>query len=113
MAAIVSIAALLFLLIPRMIVSDGALVEVSSGRELRGKFPLSEDLRLEAPGPLGKTEIEIMNGQVRILSSPCRNKICVNMGSVGREGGVLVCVPNEVVVGIGYNRSDDLDAVSP
>jgi len=112
-AWIVAVAALLFFMLPRLIVSDGASVEVTVGRELRGKYPLNEDLHLEAPGKLGKTEIEIMNGRVRILSSPCRNKICVNMGSIGREGGVLVCVPNEIVVGIGNNRNDDLDAVSP
>ncbi|MEI8183113.1 MAG: NusG domain II-containing protein [Desulfomonile sp.] len=112
-AAILAIAVLLFFILPRLLVTDGAYVEISSCREVWRTYPLNRDVRFEVHGPLGKTVIQIKNGRARIVSSPCRNKICVNMGSLGQEGGVLVCVPNEVVVRIGNDRVNGLDAVTP
>lgn len=112
-AGLLALAALLFWMLPHLIGSDGESVEVTAGRALVGKYPLTEDVRLEVAGKLGKTEIEIVKGRVRILSSPCRNKICVHMGSIGREGGIVVCVPNEVAAIVGKSRNADLDAVSP
>jgi len=34
------------------------------------------------------------------------------MGEFGTEGGILVCVPNEVAVRVGNERAEGLDAVS-
>lgn len=34
------------------------------------------------------------------------------MGTVGQEGGVVVCAPNEVIVTVVREKHDRLDAVS-
>jgi hypothetical protein len=36
----------------------------------------------------------------------------MHMGDFGSEGGLLACVPNKVVVKVGKERSDGLDAVT-
>jgi hypothetical protein len=109
---ILALATSLFFMIPRWVVSGGTEVEVYSSNKIVGRYPLHEDRIVEIPGPLGKTVVQIKNGKARIKSSPCPNKICIHMGEFGTEGGILVCVPNEVVVRVGSNRSKGLDAVS-
>jgi hypothetical protein len=109
---ILALAASLFFMIPRWVLSGGTEVEVYSSNKIVGRYPLQEDRIVEIPGRLGKTIVQIKDGRARIKSSPCPNKICVHMGDFGTEGGILICVPNEVVVRVGSDRSKGLDAVS-
>ncbi|HNS73017.1 MAG TPA: NusG domain II-containing protein [bacterium] len=66
----------------------------------------------EVPGPLGVTVVEIRGGAVRVLSSPCPEKYCVHSGSVSRQGRLIVCVPNRVVVRIPGGTSGSLDMIT-
>jgi len=111
-AAILAVAVSLFFMIPRWVLSGGTEVEVYSSNNIVGRYPLHQDRTVEIPGPLGKTIVRIKEGRARIESSPCPNKICIHMGEFGTEGGILVCVPNEVVVRVGSDRAKGLDAVS-
>ena len=110
--AILTLAASLFFMIPRWVLSGGTEVEVYSSNKILGRYPLYQDRTVEIAGPLGKTIVRIKDGRARIESSPCPNKICIHMGEFGTEGGILVCVPNEVVVRVGSERAKGLDAVS-
>lgn len=60
--------------------------------------PLDQPRRFALEGPLGKTELEIKGGAVRVLSSPCPRKICIGMGAIDRAGELLACVPNHLVI---------------
>ena len=51
-------------------------------------------------GALGTTTIEIKEKKVRVVSSPCPQKMCVKMGWRSKNGDTIVCVPNKVVVKI-------------
>lgn len=105
-------AVLSFVFIPRWLMSGATDVEIISQDKIPRKYPLNEDRRVEVPGPLGTTEVSIKAGRVRILSSPCPHKTCMAMGEIGTEGGILVCLPNEIVVRVGNGQPDGLDAVS-
>jgi hypothetical protein len=105
-------AAALFHVLPGLIMDGGGTVEVMSDNKVVGFYDLGEDRSLTVNGPLGKTVVIVEKGRVRIKESPCPGKQCVNMGDCGEEGGVLVCVPNRVVVRIVEEGSDELDAVS-
>ena len=111
-ASVAVTAGVLFLAIPKWVLSGGTEVEIRAGNKIVGTYPLDQDRTIEVQGPLGITVVKIENGRASIISSPCPHQICVNMGSFGKEGGVIVCVPNEVVVRIGNGRTDGLDAVS-
>jgi hypothetical protein len=111
-AFLIVTAVLSLFLVPRWLVSGATDVEILSRDKLVGKYPLNVDRRLEVQGPLGKTEVSIKKGRVRILSSPCPHKTCVAMGDIGSEGGILVCLPNEVIVRVGNGQPNGLDAVS-
>ena len=58
-------------------------------------------------GPLGITEIEIRDGRARVISSPCRNGICMEAG----WSGTLCCLPNKIIA---TTTADEgaLDAIS-
>ncbi|MDI6736453.1 MAG: NusG domain II-containing protein [bacterium] len=51
-------------------------------------------------GVLGTTTIEVQGKKVRVVSSPCSQKICVKMGWRGKNGETIVCLPNKIVVRI-------------
>ncbi|MBI4962073.1 MAG: NusG domain II-containing protein [Desulfomonile tiedjei] len=111
-AVTLALAAAMFFTIPRWVISGGTNVEVYSGNRIVGRYPLSQDRMIEVPGPLGKTVLRIKDGRARIDSSPCPNKICIHMGEFGTEGGILVCVPNEIAVRVGNDRGQSVDAVT-
>jgi len=106
------ITAFSFFAIPRWVSSSATDVEIRSGERVAGRFSLKEDRVVKVSGPKGDTFVEIHSGRVHIKSSPCPNKICVQMGDFGSDGGCLVCLPNEVVVGSGKEPNNGLDAVS-
>lgn len=112
LAATLVVAAALFFLMPRWVLSSGNEIEILAHDTVVGRYPLNVDRTIPVAGPLGTTVVEIKDGRARIVSSPCPNKVCVHMGEFGTEGGVLVCVPNEVVVRVGKEQPNGLDAVS-
>lgn len=75
-------------------------------------LPLSEDRTVSVEGPDGKTVVEIRGKMVRIIESPCRNKLCVQQGWI--SSGSLICLPNRVVVTIQGHVTDQrgIDAVT-
>lgn len=112
LVATVILAAALFFLMPRWVLSGGTEVEILVQDKVVGRYPLDGDRLVRIAGPLGTTVVEIKSGKARILSSPCPNKVCVHMGQFGSVGGILVCVPNEVVARVGKETPVGLDAVS-
>ena len=75
-------------------------------------FPLDADRTVSVPGPLGDTVVSISAGEVRVLSSPCRNQICVRAGAIARSGQWIACLPNLVSVDIQGESNRSVDAVS-
>ena len=75
-------------------------------------YPLHSDTNVLVDGELGVMEIEVSNGRVRVLSSPCREKICIQTGSISRTGAWIACVPNRVFLKIEGKGTDETDADS-
>jgi hypothetical protein len=75
------------------------LVISTKGEDIVAK-PLNEipDGTIFVEGVLGTTTVEIKQGNVHVLSSPCENHICMNTGWISNPGQIIVCLPNEVVV---------------
>lgn len=74
-------------------------------------YPLDTDRTVEVPGPIGTTMIEISNKTVRVIDSPCRDRICITMGTLTQTGEWSACLPNRVLVRIIGERSDGVDAL--
>jgi len=87
-------------------------VEIRSGDDVVMRHPLDEDRIIEIDGPLGRAVVEISRGTVRVVSAPCHDKICMHMGPIGRHGGLLVCIPNRVVVTVVNEKNNGVDAMT-
>lgn len=105
----------LFALMPGAALDEGApdrlIATVGDGRPSQ-VLPLAPDRKIELKGPLGKTVLQTLDGVLRVLSSPCPNKICIRMGDASQSGQVLVCVPNRVSVRLAGGDGEGLDAVA-
>lgn len=69
---------------------------IRSGGKLFRELPLSRDLELEVPGPLGNSKISILNHQARIASDPSPRQYCVRQGWLKQAGEIAICLPNQV-----------------
>ena len=85
---------------------------VSISGKFEQLFPLGKNQLLEIYGPLGKTKIQVENKKVRILSSPCPEKICAKTGWIQHVGEIIVCVPNKIVIRINGNQNGHFDVIT-
>ena len=70
--------------------------------------PLSSNHRFTVHGPLGDSVIEVRDGRVRFVSSPCNGKQCVHSGWLSHAGELAACLPNGIMVSVlGRDRRYD------
>ena len=82
--------------------SAGNTLEVKAG-DLIYAFPLDKNGIYSVEGAIGTTEIEILDGRARIISSPCPNKTCISSGFQN----TLVCLPNKVIATVNAGAIDE------
>lgn len=81
---------------------------IRSGGKIFRELPLSRDLDLEVPGPLGISIITIRNHQARIASDPSPRQYCVRQGWLKQAGEVAICLPNQISIELaGSKKSYD------
>ncbi|GBE01179.1 hypothetical protein BMS3Abin08_00604 [bacterium BMS3Abin08] len=88
----------------------GETVIVEVNGKIVYKLALSEDRIVDVKGPIGITKVEVKDGRVRVLYSPCPEKIGMKQGWIRR--GVIICVPNRVVVSIKGGKVRGVDAIT-
>ncbi|RKZ21534.1 NusG domain II-containing protein, partial [bacterium] len=71
---------------------------------------LKKDTILVVEGKLGASRVEIREGKVRMLESPCPLKLCMRRGWIEKRGEEIICVPQRIVVRI--KGRDEYDAVT-
>ncbi|MDX1454342.1 MAG: NusG domain II-containing protein [Gammaproteobacteria bacterium] len=74
-------------------------------------LPAWQETRLDIEGPLGTTSIEVDGGRARIVSSPCRQKLCIKRGWLTSAGATVACLPNRVSVSL-QGADADIDALA-
>ncbi len=76
-------------------------------------YPITEDRVIDVEGPLGITKVSIADEAVRVLDSPCPQKLCILKGAITAAGHWNVCLPNRVFLSIeGPTKGDSVDAHS-
>ena len=91
-----------------------AVVEVNGREVLSITLGRGQPRRsFEIDGWQGPSVIEVEDGRVRMVSSHCRDKLCVGMGWMDSGGRSIVCLPNRVVIRItGKPAGGDVDTVT-
>jgi len=90
---------------------EGTDIIVEVNNKFAGNYSIENEQLIQAEGKLGITEIEIKNKKVRIIQSPCSQKLCVKMGWIGNSRKIAACIPNKVVVRVVNNNYNGLDAI--
>lgn len=85
---------------PLMRGPEGARVIVERDGRVLFSAPLDTHRRVSLDGPYGPTVVLVEQGQVRIESSSCPRHLCQRQGSIQRQGQMLVCLPNRLLVRI-------------
>ncbi len=83
-----------------------------SGVEGRWVYPLDQEQTVSIAGPLGETVVRIEEGTVRVLSSPCPEKLCIKTGRIEKPGQWIACLPNRVLITIRGRGTNQPDAIS-
>lgn len=86
-------------------------IEIRSPHAPPLRAPLAENRRIVLHGPLGDSVVEIREGQVRFVSSPCQGKQCIHFGWLRTPGETAACLPNRVTVRV-LGRDSRYDAVN-
>jgi hypothetical protein len=85
--------------------------QVSAPGAPQQQLSLARNATLEVRGRLGHSRLEVRDGRVRFVDSPCVGRLCVHAGWLSRSGQVAACLPNGIVLEvIGADR--EFDAVT-
>jgi len=74
-------------------------------------YPLADDKVIDIEGPLGITRVSIADEAVRVLDSPCPQKLCILKGTIAAAGQWNACLPNQVFLSIEGPRGAKGDSV--
>ena len=86
------------LFVPRLLAPPAGTAIVTA-EKIRHEFALKEDLTREIHGVV----IEISGGRARVVSSPCRDQLCVKAGWISHSGEAAICLPQRVVLQVQGN----------
>lgn len=59
---------------------------------------LDRDQIIHVHGKLGDSVLEVRDGMIRFIKSPCTTKFCIHSGWLKYNGDVMACLPNGVYV---------------
>ena len=91
--------------------TQGSFVVVEVDQQEVARVPLATDKVLHISGKLVETGVEIRDGKTRILSSPCKNKVCIKTGYIRYADRMAACIPNGVVVRVIGTTHREVDTV--
>jgi hypothetical protein len=80
--------------------SSTAQAQVLVNGKIWARLDVFQNQDLAVPGPLGISRLQVRDGAVRFVDSPCPNKLCILQGPIRHSGDVVVCLPNLVSVQI-------------
>lgn len=102
--AILAVAAILFAWNRFSHSEPAILVEVTVNGKVVEMLDLKKDTEFEIEsserGTKGSNHLIIKDGEAWISEASCPDKICVYQGKISREGEMIVCLPNLVIVRI-------------
>ena len=94
---------------------EGSYVVVERDGKVLFAAALDEEREIAFAGPVGETALVVRNRKAFIARSDCRDKICVRMGEIQRNGEWIACVPNRLLIRIEGNdkgRKREYDLIS-
>jgi len=79
---------------------SGQRLIIKRGGDVFLSASLMHEFSVNVPGPLGMTQVEVVNQRARVRSDPSPRQLCVHQGWISHEGEAAICLPNQVSVEI-------------
>lgn len=57
----------------------------------------------------GNNTVSIENGVIQIKEADCHDELCVKQGSISKVGQSIICLPNELIIEIKGDESNNKD----
>ncbi len=86
-----------------------ALIRVSHQTPI--KVDLQHPQKIAIQGHLGESLIEVTQGGIRFIASPCRNKHCIHAGWLSANRDFVACLPNQVSIELHRHETVEFDAI--
>ncbi|MCV6637535.1 NusG domain II-containing protein [Candidatus Albibeggiatoa sp. nov. NOAA] len=67
---------------------------------------------LSVKGHLGHSHLEIQQGKIRFIDSPCKGKYCIHAGWQQSGGAFAACLPNHILLEIRSAQTEQFDSIS-
>jgi hypothetical protein len=75
------------------------------------QIDLQSNRQISVQGHLGESRIEIMDGRIRFIDSPCRGKYCIQAGWLSKNGDFIACLPNHVSLELHDSQETQFDSI--
>ena len=107
------LAAGVFLLCINVFSTAGEYAVVEVNGETVVRLSLAEDTvyDIEIENEVTNT-LKIENGEAKMISADCPDKICVNHRSISKNNESIICLPNKVIITIVSDAESDIDGVA-
>jgi len=70
---------------------------------------LHQSQQIIIQGSKGESKIEVLNGQIRFIESPCKQQYCVHAGWLTESKSFITCLPNQVSIELPHaNKFDSI-----
>jgi hypothetical protein len=85
-----------------------AILKISVQGETYGEYSLKQNQTIE----IGSTNTcEIKDGKVHMIQADCPDKLCMDFTAIDKDGGSIVCLPNQVVLEI-VTDNQNIDSIA-
>ncbi len=78
----------------------GTTVRIMRDETLVRELALNKDQEIAIDGLLGNSRLQIKDGKIRFIDSPCSSKVCVHKGWLSHSGDFNACLPNRISIEI-------------
>lgn len=90
-------------------VGETAVIQSPTGTQ---EVRLDHDQTLTVMGALGPSTLQVHDGAIGFVNSPCHRKICIRSGFHRHAGATTACVPNRISLTVAGQREDGFDAIN-
>lgn len=78
--------------------TPASFIRVTDALQHTNTIRLDHDQIIHVHGKLGDSVLQIKDGKIRFIQSPCTTKFCIHSGWLKYNGDVMACLPNGVYI---------------
>lgn len=88
--------------------STSSQIQITANGEVLGIYSLAEDQTIQ----IQDNVCTIKDGKAQMTQASCPDQLCIRQGAIDLHGGMIVCLPNKIVIEATQTESDPgIDAI--